>query len=160
MNPDVIKLAVKIGRFMWFPVKQIGNKYFMVAVKPLFKGYYSTELCDFPQTQLNKFLNNQFVSLLAQDGIEVNYISGMSILTAGQYNMYVKDKLPACADFLIQSPISDKHTVSAIKSDGTKIEVDIAQQSNIRPCFFIDAEYIELLCEKQIQTTESLYQTV
>ena len=160
MSQNVLDFAVQIGEYEWFPIKLIGDKYFVVAIKPLFKGYYSLEKCDFAQSRLNGFLNSRFTALLANFGVDLSMISGLSILTQGQYHMYVKDKLPACGDYLLQTPAKQDNMVLAVKADGSEAEVDITAKYNIRPCMFVNAEYLESLSENPITTTESYFTTL
>lgn len=99
-DSNVSTLSIKFGNYDWYPIKQVGDKYLLVAVGPLFKGYYSLEPCDFSESKLFEFLNAGFLQHLSTSGIDVSNISNMSILSQGQYKLYVKDKLPPCKEFL------------------------------------------------------------
>lgn len=155
MKSNIMQCAIPIGSSDWFPLKRIGDKYFMTSIKPIFKGYYSLEAGDFPHSRLYKLLSVKYIAMLQNDGVDVSYISGMSILTQGQYNLYVYEKLPLCGEYLLQTnaPGSTDH-ILAVTANGTLHPVHITSQNNIRPCFFIDAGYLESLVDEDIVTTE------
>lgn len=155
MKTNIMQCAIPIGASDWFPLKRIGDKYFMTSVKPIFKGYYSLEEGDFAHSRLYKLLSVKYMAMLQNDSVDVSCISGMSILTQGQYNLYVYKKLPLCGEYLLQTnaPGTTDH-ILAVTADGTLRPVHITSQNNIRPCFFIDAEYLESLVDEDIVTTE------
>lgn len=155
MKSNIMQCAIPIGASDWFPLKRIGDKYFMTSIKPIFKGYYSLEASDFAHSRLYKLLSVKYMAMLQNDGVDVSCISGMSILTQGQYNLYVYEKLPLCGEYLLQTnaPGTTDH-ILAVTANGTLHPVHITSQNNIRPCFFIDAEYLESLVDEDIVTTE------
>lgn len=158
MNPNVVKCAIPIGDYEWFPLKLIGDKYFMVAVKPTFKGYFALEGNDWVNSRLKQFLNQKFMAFLENSDVDTSAIHGMSILTQGQYNMYVHDRLPSCGEYLLQTPAPNRENyILAVQPDGTLKPVAITAQKNIRPCFFIEAEYLEEISEGKIITVEQFY---
>jgi hypothetical protein len=158
MNPNVVKCAIPIGDYEWFPLKLIGDKYFMVAVKPTFKGYFALEGNDWVNSRLKQFLNQKFMAFLENSDVDTSAIHGMSILTQGQYNMYVHDRLPSCGEYLLQTPAPNRENyILAVQPDGTLKPVAITAQKNIRPCFFIEAEYLEEISEGKIVTVEQFY---
>lgn len=158
MDQNVLKCKVPIGDYEWFPLKRIGDKYFMVASKPAFKGYFSLEGIDWAASRLYKFLNQKFVAFLDNSGVDISAISGMSILTQGQYNLYVYNKLPTCGEYLLQTPAPNHpEHILAVTADGALKPTPITAQTGIRPCFFIDADYLEELNEGPVTTVDEFY---
>lgn len=160
MTQNLLDYAVQIGDYEWFPIKLIGNKYFVIAIKPLFKGYYSLEKCQFQESRICGFLNSRFVAFLVNSGIDAEMLSGVAIPTQGQYKLYIKDKLPKCGSYLLQTLAQKENSVLAVQENGEEAEVDIMAKYNIRPCMFIDAQYLEELAEHPIKTTESYFEQV
>lgn len=156
MYEEFIPCIVNIGRYQWFPIKLMGDKYFIIAIKPLFKGYYSIDPFPFAQTNLSMFLNDKFISFLVEDGIDITQFSNMAIPTQGQYNMYIKNKLPPCGAYLLQSPKVEDNQTLAIDTDENIIATDIKAIYNVRPCCFVNAEYLRSIIDKPIITTESI----
>ena len=158
MNPKVKQCSVPIGDFEWYPLKLIGDKYFITSTKPLFKGYYALSPCDFQHSQLNSFLGKKFMAFLENDGVDTSKISLMSVMTQGQYNLYVYDKLPACGSFLLQTPAPGKPDhILAAEPDGSLVPVHVTEKMGIRPCCFIDKAYLESIQDDPIKTTEEFY---
>lgn len=137
--------VVPIGNYDWYVLRLIGNKYFVLAESPLFRGYYALEPCQYQDSRLASFLNNKFVGQLKRNGVDTSKISNISVLTAGQYQMYVKDKLPASASsYMLQTTHpEDKNCILAVNAEGDLYPSGITTSCGIRPCMFIDKEYLD-----------------
>lgn len=131
----------------------------MIADKPVFQGYYALKPCDFANSRLNTFLNTKFMALLHNSGVETEYINSISILTQGQYNMYIKGKLPSCGGYLLQTvDPDDKSKILTVQQDGSFKGIKVTDKVNIRPCFFVNAKYLESMYEDEILTVEVFYE--
>lgn len=136
---------VPIGNYDWYVLRLIGNKYFVLAESPLFRGYYDLEPCQYKDSRLASFLNNKFTAQLKHNGVDTSKISNISVLTAGQYQMYVKDKLPASASsYMLQTAHpEDKNSILAVNAEGDLYPSGITTSCGIRPCMFIDKDYLD-----------------
>ena len=43
---------VPIGNYDWYVLRLIGDKYFVLAESPLFRGYYSLTPCEYKDSRL------------------------------------------------------------------------------------------------------------
>ena len=136
---------IPLGNYDWYVLRTIGAKYFLLAESPLFRGYYSLKKGTFAESKLYSFLNNKFISKLESNGVDTEKISNLGILTSGQYQMYVKDKLPVSASpFLLQTQSEiDPDSVLAVNSSGDIYPIGIQVSCGIRPCMFVDKEYAD-----------------
>lgn len=136
---------IPVGNYDWYVLRTIGAKYFLLAESPLFRGYYSLKKGTFAESKLYSFLNNKFMAKLESNGVDTEKISNVGILTSGQYQMYVKDKLPVSASpYLLQTPSeTDSDSVLAVNSSGDLYPIGIQVSCGIRPCMFIDKEYAD-----------------
>ena len=155
------KQKLLIGGNEWYVLKLIGDKYFLLAESPLFKGYYSLKPCDYADSKLANFINNKFLPELEYRGLDIKKISNVSILTAGQYKLYVKDKLPMCsAPYLLQTVHpSYENYIIAVDIDGELYPSKVTDLCGVRPCMFIEKTYADELAESSDMpyTIETVY---
>ncbi len=149
---------VTLGDYSWIVLKSMGDKYFVLAEQPIFKGYYSLEPCDFNDSKLHRFLDNKFIDQLVNGGVDVSKVSGLSILSLVQYERYVKNKAPRpITPFLLLTPHPDEpHCLCGINTDGELLCLSVKEPCGIRPCMYVDKEYLLSVTGEEIHELEEV----
>lgn len=131
----------------WLILDAVGDKYFMLAESPLFRGYYSLQPCEYAESRLAAFLTNKYLPQMERGGVDISKITNLRIPTVGQYMLYIKDKLPASKTaFLLQTPHPRKEDcILAIDTNGEMFAAHVTDSCGIRPCMFADKKYINVL---------------
>lgn len=149
---------VTLGDYSWIVLKAMGDKYFVLAEQPIFKGYYSLEPCDFNDSKLHRFLDNKFIDQLVNGGVDVSKVSGLSILSLIQYERYVKDKTShTITSFLLLTPHPDEpHCLCGINTEGELLCLSVKEPCGIRPCMYVDKEYLLSVTDEEIHELEEV----
>ena len=142
-NPTIIT----IGFCDWYAIKKIGDKYFLIATKPVFTGYYSLTPCPFFSSKLADFLSTRFISQMSDCFVEIKYLTNISIPTLSQYTNYIENRAPnADYTYLTQTQYPNKEGyMVGIDPNGNQVPVSIVDQCGIRPTMFVDAAYLNTL---------------
>ena len=158
MNTKYEDCLVNLGDYSWIVLKAMGDKYFVLAEQPIFKGYYSLEPCDFNDSKLHRFLDNKFIEQLVNGGVDVSKVSGLSILSLVQYERYVRDKAPhAITPFLLLTPHPEEpHCLCGINTEGELLCLSVKEPCGIRPCMYVDKEYLLSVTDGEIHELEEV----
>lgn len=158
MNTKYEDCLVNLGDYSWIVLKAMGDKYFVLAEQPIFKGYYSLEPCDFNDSKLHRFLDNKFIEQLVNGGVDVSKVSGLSILSLVQYERYVRDKAShAITPFLLLTPHPEEpHCLCGINTDGELLCLSVKEPCGIRPCMYVDKEYLLSVTDDEIHELEEV----
>ncbi|MBQ2184952.1 MAG: hypothetical protein II399_09980 [Lachnospiraceae bacterium] len=154
---QIDRCTVEMGDYRWYVLKLIGSKYFVIASNPVFQGYYSLRPASFQESKLKEFLDVRFHKQLELSGVQTKYVSNISVLTKGQYDMYIKNQLPAAkSDFILQTLGDTDDTVLSVSTNGEIVPVGITEKIGIRPVMFVEKSYLESL--GQFDTVDELYE--
>ena len=139
--------TVPIGEIDWIVLTQVGTKYLVVSEAVLFNGFYAAKGCPYHKSNLNDYLTRKFLPKIAAADVDMNKISGLSILSKGQFDQFVKDKLPdTAAPYMLLTPYPDRPDyIFAVTKDGLPYPHYVADTCGIRPCLYIDKKYADSL---------------
>jgi hypothetical protein len=145
-----------ISGFEWIFLKQIGDKTFLFAKSIMYRGYFDAYTNSFDNSKLKSFLNESLVKKLKEDGFDCSKITnGIWPITIGQYNIYIKDKMPPAEGiWCLRSPGTTENTVLAVDSEGEIIEIEINEQCGIRPGMMVDSEYLKSYITSEIEDVD------
>ena len=138
---------IPIGDYDWIVLHETATKYLVVSEDVLFNGFYASKMCQFHQSKLNDFLTRKFLPKLAGSDVDMRKISGLAILSKGQFDQFVKNKLPdTVAPYMLLTPYPDKEDcIYAVTADGLTYPHHVLDLCGIRPCLYIDKAYADSL---------------
>lgn len=138
---------IPIGDYDWIVLHETATKYLVVSEDVLFNGFYASKMCQFHQSKLNDFLTRKFLPKLAGSDVDMRKISGLAILSKGQFDQFVKNKLPdTVAPYMLLTPYPDKEDyIYAVTTDGLTYPHHVLDLCGIRPCLYIDKAYADSL---------------
>ena len=152
--------VVTIGAKEYFVLNKVGQKYFVLAKYCAGKGYYSLAPCQFRDSKLCAYLQQHFVADLQAAGVDTDKLYNISILTRGQFERFVKGKLPPLeASYILMNPVEDgSEQIYAVFPDESVQPVSIRSTQGIRIAMHIDKDYANELMgiveEPEEQTEE------
>ncbi len=135
--------VVTIGAKEYYVLNKVGSKYFVLAKYCAGKGYYSLAPCQFRDSKLYAYLQQHFVTDLKAAGVDTDKLYNISILTRGQFERFVKGKLPPLnVPYILMNPVEDgSEQIYAVFPDESVKPVEIRSTQGIRIAMHVDKDY-------------------